>query len=155
MAPNPAEFAGLYSKEALSVTSTALARQSRGNVFHLNVPKESKVSLEPIIKKESIPDHGWTVLRSILTAIMVGLLCWAGYNIDQSGNRLDVINASIETIQRHQEQTLAEQKATHDAVLVMSATYATKEDLERQRQIFEEQLHKIDYRLQELERKKR
>lgn len=125
------------------------------NVVHLNVVKESRVSEPQKPHKEHIPDHGWTVIRSVLTAVMVAILLWAGFNIDQSGNRLEVLNHSLNSIKESQERFLTEQKATHDAVLVMSATYASKEDLERQRQIFSEQLDKINNRLKELEMRRR
>jgi hypothetical protein len=132
------------SKLNVSLPST------RNNVVHLNVVKESRVMSDPN-KKEAIPEHVLSIMRTVLSAVLIALVCWAGVTLIQSGSRLDVINANLATIQANQQQVLQEQKATHDSVLIMSATYATKEDLEKQRQIFSDQVKTIDSRLREIE----
>lgn len=115
----------------------------------LNVDKESRVAES---QYNQVPDHAWTVVRTILAALTVAVLTWAGVNIDKAGKQVEVIDAHISTIRTQQDKILVQQRATHDSVLVMAATYATKEDLQKQREIFMEHIRDIEKRMRVLER---
>jgi len=98
-------------------------------------------------RRDPPPDHSLNVIRTVFALLTAGILSWAGLNIHHATREVSVIISQMADIKTQQTTILTKQNETHDAVLIMSATYASKEDLEKQRDILQKQLRGIEHRL--------
>lgn len=98
------------------------------------------------------------VASSVIAGIVIMFLGWISYKVNTGAEVMVDMSARAVHVEKNQNElkaTLSEfskqQAKTHEALILMSATHATKDDLIKEKQILSERIEALDARIRALE----
>ena len=123
-------------------------KPEKGNA---DVPNKEHPYLDP---KRPLEGLASTIIATAAAGIIISLLGWVGFSISSGAEAIARMQATAKHVEKSQDEIKGKIEKTHESIIVMSATHATRDELTKQKQMLLERINELDIRLRAIENSK-